>query len=236
MEGDQDARPSADTPTSSTPEHPNGWSPDMSTAIATELSSPFLLANAGFVSQPWAGHCARLTSRRLKTSVAAISAHGDIDASNAGALTDYTLGHVTGCRALILDLTGVKFFGAEGISVLQRLTICCTHAGTGWAVVPSAAVSLTLRIADPHASLPTADTVEAALTALSDHPRHPTAAPRQPSGCGRTLCGICGVTTTPAPRPDVESPMATPARAVSNETTYESLKTLSRIRGRRRLG
>jgi anti-anti-sigma factor len=166
-------------------------------------SSPFLLANGGFVSQPWVGRSARLTSRRLKTSVAVISAHGDIDACNADALTEYTLGHVTASRALILDLRGVEFFGAEGFSALQRLSTCCTQAGTGWAVVPGVAVARMLRIGDPHASLLAADTVDAALAAFCDHPRKPLAqiigpaTLRQSSGCGRTVCGVCGGITAP---------------------------------------
>lgn len=45
--------------------------------------------------------------------MAVISAHGDIDASNAGTLAEYTLGHVTGCRGLIRDLRGLDFFGAR---------------------------------------------------------------------------------------------------------------------------
>jgi hypothetical protein len=79
----------------------------MSTAMATEVSPLSLLANSGFVSQPWVARTARLASRRLKSSVVVITAYGDIDASNAGAVTEYTLGHLTGCRALILDLRGV---------------------------------------------------------------------------------------------------------------------------------
>jgi anti-anti-sigma factor len=128
-----------------------------------EQLSPSGLANDGFATQPWVGHGARMTSYRLMTSVAVISVHGDIDASNVGALTECALGHVTGCRILILDLRGLDFFGVEGFSVLQRLATCCTRAGTAWAVVPGAAVSRMLRIGDPHASLPVADTVDAAL-------------------------------------------------------------------------
>jgi hypothetical protein len=113
----------------------------MSTAVATEVSPPFLLANSGFLSQPWVGHTARLASRRLKASVAVITAYGDIDASNAGALTEYTLGHVTGCRGLILDLRGLNFFGTEGFLALRKVSACCGRAGIGWAVVPGGAVS-----------------------------------------------------------------------------------------------
>jgi hypothetical protein len=75
----------------------------MSAVTETELPRPFVLPDSGVLSQPWQGHTARFEIR-LKSSVAVISAHGDIDASNAGTLAEYTLGHVMGCRGLILDL------------------------------------------------------------------------------------------------------------------------------------
>lgn len=95
--------------------------------------------------------------------MAVVSAHGDIDASNAGTLAEYTLGHVTGCRTLILDLRGLDFFGAKGFSALHKVSAGCAHAGVGWAVVSGAAVALVLRICDPQGTLPAASTLAAAL-------------------------------------------------------------------------
>jgi len=95
--------------------------------------------------------------------VAVISARGEIDASNADSLAQYTLGHVTGCRALILDLRDLDFFGAKGFSTLHKISAGCARAGIGWAVVPSAAVSLVLRICDPQGTLPAASTLATAL-------------------------------------------------------------------------
>ena len=86
----------------------------MSAVTETELSHPFVLPDSGVLSQPWQGHTARLEIRRLNSSVAVISAHGDIDASNAGTLAKYKLGHVTSCRRLILDLRGLDFFRGQG--------------------------------------------------------------------------------------------------------------------------
>src|SRR4029077_13662173 len=100
----------------------------------------------GFLSQPWERHTTRLAHRRLRSSVAVISAQGHIDASNADTLTEYTLGHLMGCRGLILDLRGLDFFGTEGFSALHRVSVCCARAGTGWAVVSGEAVSRVLRI------------------------------------------------------------------------------------------
>jgi anti-anti-sigma factor len=101
-------------------------------------------------------------------SVAIVSASGDIDATNASTLTDYALENAVRCRELILDLSGLKFCGTEGFSALHRVSVSCAHAGIGWVVVPGAAVSRLLRLCDPHGSLPTVDTVCAALANLQD--------------------------------------------------------------------
>lgn len=161
-------------------------------------SAPSVLPEGGFLSQPWQGHTARLVSRRLRSSVAVISAHGDIDASNADILTDYTLGHLMRCRGLILDLRELEFFGTEGFSALHRVSVCCAHVGIGWATVFGAAVSRVLRIGDPQGLLPAASTLEAAITIVQSHPHRPPQliATRkdlgQSSRCDRTVCLVCG--------------------------------------------
>lgn len=135
----------------------------MSISMETKLSHPFIPPNRGVLSQPWQDHTARLEVRRLTSSVAIISAHGEIDESNAGALAEYTLEHVTGCRGLILDLRGLAFFGAKGFSALDKVSAGCARAGIGWALVPGAVVSRLLRICDPQGRLPAANTLVAAL-------------------------------------------------------------------------
>src|SRR5271155_823673 len=126
-----------------------------------------------FLSQPWESHTTRLANRRLGPSVAVISAHGHIDASNADTLTEYTLGHLMRCRGLVLDLRDLDFFGTEGFSALHRVSVCCAHAGIGWATVPSEAVSRVLRIGDPQGLLPAASTVEAAMAIIQEQPHRP---------------------------------------------------------------
>jgi len=113
-------------------------------------------------------HAARFDTRWTMSSVAIVSAYGDIDGSNASTLTDYALVNAAHCRGLILDLSGLKFFGTEGFSALHRVSVRCAHAEIGWMVVPGAAVSRLLRLCDPHGSLPTVDTVDAALANLQD--------------------------------------------------------------------
>jgi len=161
---------------------------------------PPVVADGGFLSPPWRGRTARLAIRRLKSWIAVISAHGDIDASTAGTLTEYTLGHMGRCRGLILDLRGLEFFGTEGFSALQTVSARCASTGTCWAVLPGAAVSRVLRICDPHASLPTAGTIEAALLTFSDSPQPApqlaaTRTPMQSPRCERTVCVVCGGAT-----------------------------------------
>jgi anti-anti-sigma factor len=131
-------------------------------------AAPSLLPDCGFLSQPWEGDAARFASRRLRSSVAVISAYGLIDASNADTLTQYALGHLMRCRGLILDLRSLDFFGTEGFSALHRVSVCCARGGIGWAVVAGEAVSRVLRISDPQGLLPAAGTVEAATAIVQD--------------------------------------------------------------------
>ena len=137
------------------------------------LPTPSMTRADRFLSPPWESHTTRLAYRRLRSSVAVISAHGHIDASNADTLTEYTLGHLIRCRGLILDLRDLDFFATEGFSALHRVSVCCADPGIGWAVVPSAAVSRVLRIGDPHGLLPAARTVEAAMAIVQDQPHRP---------------------------------------------------------------
>ncbi len=162
--------------------------------------APSALPDGGFLSRPWEGRTARLASRRLRSSVAVISAHGDIDASNADTLTAYTLAHLTRCRGLILDLRDLDFFGSEGFSALQRVALCCVRAGIAWTVVPGETVSRMLWIGDPQSLLPAASTLEAAMATLQDQPHRPQQPitsrgdSAQSSRCGRTVCLVCGGT------------------------------------------
>ena len=118
------------------------------------------------------GHTARFACRWPTSSVAVLSAHGEIDASNAGSLTDYAVAHLMRCRGLVLDLRDLDFFGTEGFSALHRVSVSCARVGTGWAMVPGAAVTRVLQICDPQGSLPTACTVDAAMAAFPSPPSH----------------------------------------------------------------
>jgi anti-anti-sigma regulatory factor len=113
-------------------------------------------------------HAVRFDTRWTMSSLAIVSAYRDVAASNASALTDYALVNAVRCRGLILDLSGLEFFGAEGFSALHTVSVHCARAEIGWIVVPGAAASRLIRICDPHGSLPTVGTVSAALPNLQD--------------------------------------------------------------------
>jgi anti-anti-sigma factor len=108
-----------------------------------------------------------LTSYRFNGSIAVISALGDIDASNANALMEYTVGRAAACRAVVVDLRGLTFFGTEGLEALQRVGTHCAQTGRDWTTVPGAAVLRMLQIGDPSSFVPVAPTVDAALAYVS---------------------------------------------------------------------
>jgi anti-anti-sigma factor len=111
-------------------------------------------------------HAARFDARWTTSSVAIVSAHGDIDGANACSLTDYAVANAVRCRGIVLDLSGLEFFGTEGFLALHRVSVCCARAGIGWVLVPGAAVRRLLHICDPHGSLPAVGTVGSALAIL----------------------------------------------------------------------
>ncbi len=110
--------------------------------------------NSGaFPPQPWQTRTARFAAQRLASAVV-VTAHGELDAANARQLADYVQ-RCAGCSAwVILDLTGLKFFGTSGFSALHTINVRCAGAGVQWAVVPNNVVSRLLRICDPDQALP----------------------------------------------------------------------------------
>ena len=130
-----------------------------------DSSAPPVLA-AFTVSTPGNRRLARLGTRWAKSPVTIICAHGEIDQANSHTLVEYSLAFLACRRGLILDLTGLEFFGAAGLSALHRISVGCAHDGIDWALVPGSAVSRLLRICDPDGLLPSVDSVSAALATL----------------------------------------------------------------------
>jgi anti-anti-sigma factor len=109
---------------------------------------------------------ATFTTRWLEPSVAVVTAHGDLDASNAQEFVEYALRDAERTQRLALDLTGVVFFGTAGFSALHTLNVRCAGAGVEWVLVPSGAVSRLMKICDPDSTLPIAATMPAGLAHL----------------------------------------------------------------------
>jgi anti-anti-sigma factor len=83
-----------------------------------------------------------------------ITAHGELDASNANQLVDYVQRCAAQAKSVIVNLSGLDFFGTAGFSALHTINVRCAGADVRWAVVPSKAVSRLLRICDPDHALP----------------------------------------------------------------------------------
>jgi anti-anti-sigma factor len=116
-------------------------------------------------------HGAHFATRRLQPSVAVMTAHGELDAANAPEFVNFALRHAADAERLVLDLSGVDFFGTAGFSALHTVNVRCAGEKTVWALVPSSAVTRLLRICDPDSALPICDSVDAALSAVQGEPR-----------------------------------------------------------------
>ena len=116
-------------------------------------------------------HAAHFATQWLQPDTAVITAHGEIDAANSQEFVDYALRHGDRISRLVLDMSGVKFFGTSGFSALHTLNVRCAGDAIEWASVPSAAVARLLRICDPDSTLPFYGGVETALSAVHGEPR-----------------------------------------------------------------
>lgn len=114
---------------------------------------------------------AHFATRWLQPSMAVIAAHGELDAANAQEFVDYALRHAPHIDRLVLDLTGVDFFGTAGFSALHTLNVRCAAEKIEWAMASSPAVTRLLQICDPDSALPLCGSVDAALAAVQGEPR-----------------------------------------------------------------
>jgi anti-anti-sigma factor len=137
--------------------------------MSTSLHAPSATPKS-FI-EPTDCHTAHFATRWLQPETAVITAHGELDAANAQEFVDYALRHAAQADRLVLDLTGVEFFGTAGFSALHSVNVRCAGEKIQWALAPSAAVTRLLRICDPDSALPICDSVDAALSAVQGEPR-----------------------------------------------------------------
>ena len=105
-------------------------------------------------------------NRRRRSS----SAHGELDAANAQEFVDYALGHIACAPQLVLDLTGLRFFGTAGFFALHTLKGRGAGKNIQWVLVPSPMVTRRLRLCDPDSALPVSATVNATVGQLERKP------------------------------------------------------------------
>jgi anti-anti-sigma factor len=127
-----------------------------------DAASPVRETDAAAPSEPWENRTARFSAEWGPSSVE-ITAHGELDASNANQFADYVQRCVAHSKSAIVNLSGLDFFGTAGFSALHTINVRCAGADVRWTVVPSRAVSRLLRICDPDNTLPI---VEAAPSSL----------------------------------------------------------------------
>ena len=137
----------------------------MSTSSYADSATP------EFLVEPTDCHTAHFATRWLQPETAVIPAQGELDAANAQEFVDYALRHAPRTDRLVLDLTGVEFFGTAGFSALHSVNVRCAAENIEWAMAPSSAVTRLLRICDPDSALPICDSVGTALSAVQGEPR-----------------------------------------------------------------
>jgi anti-anti-sigma factor len=120
------------------------------------------IKDAALPSRVFETHSARFTAE-WGPSFVVVTAHGELDASNAYQLCEYVQRCAAHSQSVILNLSGLEFFGTAGFSVLHTINVRCAGANLRWAVVPSKAVSRLLRICDPDNALPVTKSVPAIL-------------------------------------------------------------------------
>ncbi len=108
-------------------------------------------------------YAAHFATRWPAPAVAVVSVQGELDAANAHEFADYALTHIDRIDGLVLDLSGVGFFGTAAFSALHNINVQSVGAATEWALVPSPAVTRLLKICDPDRTLPISESVESAL-------------------------------------------------------------------------
>lgn len=108
------------------------------------------------------------TAQELADGRVLIGVRGDVDATNRQALGRFIARHTRVSKQLILDLTGVDFFGSQGFTALYFVSVQCARRDVDWMIAGGRAVLRILRICDPDAELPVACDIAAAFARL-DH-------------------------------------------------------------------
>jgi anti-anti-sigma factor len=107
----------------------------------------------------------------VRSSIVLVTAHGEVDAANALALSKYVEAELETTSRLIVDLRELDFFGTQGFSILHRINVMCSRHAVNWVVLSGTEVDRVLHICDPDGGLPVSDTVDGAIIAVTRPPR-----------------------------------------------------------------
>jgi anti-anti-sigma factor len=108
------------------------------------------------------------TARELTAERVLVAITGEVDATNSHELGRFITRHTRVSKQLILDLSGVDFFGSQGFTALYYVNVHCARRDVDWLIVAGRRVLRILRICDPKDELPLVDDFDAAVDRL-DH-------------------------------------------------------------------
>lgn len=124
----------------------------------------------GATVHPVGGADDAVRARELGPTTVLLTVAGEVDAACDAALLDRIERSLRGYHQLVLDLSGVNFFGAAGYAFLNRLDAFCARTATDWVLIAGSEVRRLLRVCDPGGVLPSAPNVVSAVAALARGP------------------------------------------------------------------
>ncbi len=89
-----------------------------------------------------------MTTEWRDIDLAVITVTGEVDAVDSRTLLDYTLSKLVLCRRMVLDLTGVGFFGSDAYWMLKTLESRCVLADVEYTLLPGTRVGRTLQVCE----------------------------------------------------------------------------------------
>jgi anti-anti-sigma factor len=102
---------------------------------------------------------ATFSACRLSDTTVLVTVSGEVDAANSRALSDYVERQIAGWPRLVLDLSGVDFFGTAGFATLHHVNVICARYQASWALVVGPTLRRFLKVCDPDGLLPLEDAV-----------------------------------------------------------------------------
>ena len=94
------------------------------------------------------------SAQNLGAARVLVAVTGDVDATNSHGLGRFVQRHTRVSKQLILDLSGVDFFGSQGFTALYYVSVQCARRDVDWMIVGGRTVRRILRICDPDDELP----------------------------------------------------------------------------------